>query len=54
MYDSGATISKVALHPKMMKLQEADNSSAFLALKNPYIQPNLNRDMHNKFGSREP
>ena len=36
-YDSGATVTKVALHPKMMKLQKKDNSSAFLALKTPRV-----------------
>ena len=34
-YDSGARVSKGALHPKMMKSQKTDNSIAFLALKNP-------------------
>ena len=44
----------MALHPQMMKLQKMDNSSALLALKNPYSQTNLNGDMHDKFGSLEP
>ena len=34
-YDSAASVSNVALHPKLMKLQKTDNSIAFLALNNP-------------------
>ena len=34
-YESGAWLRNVALHPKPMKLQETDNSIAFLALKDP-------------------
>ena len=53
-YDNGARVTNVALHPKLMKLQKRDNAMAFLALKNPQSQPNLDGDLHNKLGSREP
>ena len=34
-YEGGARVTNVALHPKLMKLQKADNFVAFLALYNP-------------------
>ena len=35
MYDSGARVSNVALHPKVMTFRKADTSIEFLSLKNP-------------------